>query len=137
VERGGPEGGRDSGDAEHSQDGGTGSARRSGSGMVRSTIRADIRARRAARVAPKEETMKRIEEQWLSYLAEVIPADAGETQVQESRRAFYAGARALLMLQVRLFDRLDHEPTAADLKMMDEINAELEQFNVDVLAGFA
>jgi hypothetical protein len=34
--------------------------------------------------------------QWKSYRQQVLPPTAGETQVIETRRAFYAGASAAL-----------------------------------------
>lgn len=79
---------------------------------------------------------RRIETAWLSYRAVVIPAAAPSVQVIESRRAFYAGAQALLGL---LLNQLgpESEPTEADLEMMDEIERELKTFARNVEAGVA
>ena len=76
-----------------------------------------------------------INEAWLSYEAEVIPANAPEVQRSESRRAFYAGARTV-------FDGLvsgvsEEGTTEADLAMMDSIKSELDQFLKDIEAGKA
>lgn len=40
--------------------------------------------------------MKTLREIWLSYLERVVPNTAGPVQVEETRRAFYAGAIAIL-----------------------------------------
>ncbi len=37
---------------------------------------------------------------WAEFSGMVMPADAGEVQVQEMRRAFYAGFHALMSAQV-------------------------------------
>lgn len=36
-----------------------------------------------------------IGEQWASYVSKVIPADAPPVQVEECKRAFYAGAQGM------------------------------------------
>lgn len=77
---------------------------------------------------------KRIMEQWLSYRRDVIPGDAPQIQVDESRKAFYAGAAALLGTITKNLTP-DHEPTAKDLTMMDEIAAELEEHMREVERG--
>ena len=41
-----------------------------------------------------------IQEGFQSYRAEVMPAEAGENQVIETRRAFYAGAHVVLNMLV-------------------------------------
>jgi len=80
--------------------------------------------------------VKQFEVQWLTYQAEVIPQNASAIQIKESRRAFYAGAQALLGLQMT-FSQGDAEPTEQDLAMMDAIAGELKQFNEDVKKGVA
>lgn len=62
--------------------------------------------------------------EWLSYLEKVIPADSGSTQVIESRRAFYAGARAMFGLVHML--STDDEAQAEKLYLM--LDAELDDF---------
>jgi len=76
-------------------------------------------------------TKQRIGEEWNSYRASVVPGDAGQTQIEETRRAFYAGAYALLSTIMAALSP-DREPTSSDLVMMDEINAELEGFSRSV-----
>jgi hypothetical protein len=73
---------------------------------------------------------------WREYRLRVIPVHASAVQAQESRRAFYAGAQALLTGILRGLDPGD-DPTQADLARMDAIAQELEQFARDVLAGRA
>lgn len=36
-----------------------------------------------------------IGEQWASFVADVIPADASPVQIEECKRAFYAGAQGM------------------------------------------
>ena len=81
--------------------------------------------------------MKLLETSWLSYRRLVIPNAAEPTQVQESRRAFYGGASSLLNGLLGLFSKEDREPTAGDMKVMDEVQAELKAFERDVAAGRA
>lgn len=70
---------------------------------------------------------KRIEKEWLDYRNDVIPKEAGLVQLQECRRAFYAGAWGLLQLILNQVEP-GTEPTDADLQMMSEIRQELEEF---------
>lgn len=75
-----------------------------------------------------------IERQWRSFLERVLPAQAGEVQRREMKRAFYAGAQALygtLMGGLTPGDDV-HEP---DLQMMANIHDDLERFGQDVSAG--
>lgn len=77
----------------------------------------------------------RIERQWSEYLR-VLPRQASSVQVMESKRAFFAGANALLSEIVTMLDP-GLEPTEGDLKKMDEIAAELNDFVGRVKAGQA
>lgn len=79
--------------------------------------------------------MKRIAREWESYQQKVLPPDAGPVQIQECRRAFYAGARSLFtLLAVGVSPGMD-EPTADDLNMMQEISDELDEFLGAVVSG--
>jgi hypothetical protein len=49
--------------------------------------------------------MKRLEPEWLSYRRQVVPRDAGGVQVEECRRAFYAGAAALYAVVMGIASR--------------------------------
>ena len=75
-------------------------------------------------------------EAWSSYAAQVIPRDAPKVQRQESRRAFYAGARSLLDGIMASLDP-DKEPTLDDYARMDAIQRELSTFARDVERGNA
>lgn len=79
---------------------------------------------------------RRIEDVWLSYLTLVIPKGAPEGQVRECKRAFYAGAEALLTTVMGMLSP-DAEPTPEDLKNMDDLHRELLRFAVDVKEGRA
>ena len=77
-----------------------------------------------------------IDAAWRSLAEMAIPPDAPDRQRIEMRRAFYAGAAALFSA---LLDDMDPgaEPTAADEKRMEAIDAELRAFGEDLLAGRA
>lgn len=75
-------------------------------------------------------------EAWTGYRRKVIPISAGPAQVTETRRAFYAGAQALMG---EIMAGLDPGPdaTASDLEFLADISRELEVFGRDVLEGRA
>jgi hypothetical protein len=77
-----------------------------------------------------------IEQSWLSYRAAVLPGDAAATQVIETRRAFYAGARGLLTIIMSILEP-GSEVTEGDLRTMVLIEAELRLFAAQVRAGLA
>jgi hypothetical protein len=68
-----------------------------------------------------------IEAGWLSFRAIVIPEDAGAVQVNEMRNAFFAGAQHLYGSIMGVLDDGD-EPTDADMRRMEFIDAELKGF---------
>lgn len=70
---------------------------------------------------------KLIEAGWVSLRLAAIPEEAGKTQLEEMRSAFFAGAQHLFGSIMSILDD-DREPTPADLRRMDMINAELEVF---------
>lgn len=78
--------------------------------------------------------IQRFVKHWDRYRAEVIPRPASVLQVRESKRAFYAGAYGLLCEILTMLDP-GTEPTAADMKKMDEILRELTDFAAKVAAG--
>lgn len=78
--------------------------------------------------------MKRIEAEWVDYAIRVIPVDAPPVQVTETRRAFYAGAMAFLSIVMNQAEA-GAEPTDNDLAMMDDLQAEFEEFFAAVKAG--
>lgn len=80
--------------------------------------------------------MKRIETQWVSYRHLVMPVDAPSIQVQECRRAFYAGAEAFLR-EVTLMLSPGGEPTDSDEEKMQAMHDELHDFAKKVKEGKA
>ena len=78
--------------------------------------------------------MKLIADAWREFEIEVIPLNAPEVQRTECRRAFYQGALSLFYRLTGILDA-DREPTAADLKKMDDIKAEIDQFVKDLKEG--
>lgn len=77
---------------------------------------------------------KLVEMEWRQYAERVLPPDAPRVQMMETRRAYYAGAASLLNLIMRHASPGD-EITAEDDRLMDDIQAELDGFLRDVLAG--
>lgn len=73
-----------------------------------------------------------IKEEWESYLA-IIPKNAHPVQVQESRRAFYAGCISMR----RLFDQCSGDDVTEDqgVKMLMALELEINAFHEDVKAG--
>jgi hypothetical protein len=74
--------------------------------------------------------MKHIEQQWLEYQRQVLPADASEIQIRECKRAFFAGARALETLLLTHLEDGD-QITDAELKLVKELRDELSEFVMD------
>ncbi len=71
--------------------------------------------------------MKPIEKAWEEYRARVLPPDAPEIQVSETRLAFYSGAGTMFYgLAVGLDE--DAEPTENDMAKMNAIDAELKEW---------
>jgi hypothetical protein len=68
-----------------------------------------------------------IEAGWMSFRAAAISTDAPEDQLREMRLAFFAGAQHLFGSIMTILDP-GSEPTEADLKRIDNINNELNQF---------
>lgn len=78
----------------------------------------------------------KLAELWESYAARVLPQNASAIQVQECRRAFYAGAGALLAAIASVLGPGD-EPTEDDLRAITAIQVELNAFALDTLEGRA
>lgn len=70
---------------------------------------------------------KLIEAGWASLRATCMAADAPDDQVREMRMAFMAGAQHVFASVMEVMDPGD-EPSEADLKRMDLIDAELRAF---------
>lgn len=70
--------------------------------------------------------MKVIERAWNSY-RQLLPADASEAQLRETRQAFYAGAAILFEALMLVLDPGD-EATEADMQRIRDVHAELRAF---------
>ena len=71
--------------------------------------------------------MKYIAKGWESYRSMVIPPDASPVQLQESERAFYAGAAILWKSVMQGLDSGD-DATEGDMQRMADIQSELDAF---------
>lgn len=74
-----------------------------------------------------------VKDQWESYAAHVLPPDCGLLQRQETRRAFYAGAFAMLMMSANVAHMTDDE----GVSYLEGLRRELERFQRDVAMGGA
>lgn len=79
---------------------------------------------------------KWIEEQWQSYRRDVMPKQVPRVQEIETRRAFYAGAQALMGIVLSNLDESE-EPTDEDMNLMTDVVEELKQFGQAVGGGKA
>jgi len=73
---------------------------------------------------------------WTRYCASSIAPDADARRISESRRAFYAGAVALLDLMVTNFSDGDTE-TPSDIRLVEKLDRELRDFVASVRRGEA
>jgi hypothetical protein len=77
--------------------------------------------------------MNQLEQDWKTYRLSVVPLDASSYQVIESRRAYFAGAGAV----VRLLQALHITDSPALDRELDLLRRDVEQFRADVTAGRA
>jgi hypothetical protein len=75
-------------------------------------------------------------EQWDEFARKILPPNCPNTQRIEMRRAFYAGAQAILFRVIVAFAP-EAEPTAADLQVMDDLDQELQDFGKMIQEGRA
>lgn len=83
-----------------------------------------------------EQRRLRLKEQWNSYSRQVMPCNASAVQIQECRRAFYAGAQALMGVMTGGITDAPGE-TADEMQMMSDLHSELEEFCRQVKDGRA
>lgn len=76
---------------------------------------------------------KLIEAGWIGLRLAAIPMDASAVQLDEMRSAFFAGAQHLFASIMTILDP-GEEPTDADLRRIDLIDAELKTFIADYSA---
>jgi hypothetical protein len=79
--------------------------------------------------------MNTLDDQWKSYKKMVIPEGATETQVTETKRAFYAGATAILNVQYLIGDASNSRE--AQEGMIQGIVEECRDFHENVSKGLA
>lgn len=70
--------------------------------------------------------MNTIGEQWDSYRDTVIPKSAGAVQIEEARRAFYAGANATLGVMSRVSEADVSE--MAGVHILEGLHDEMRRF---------
>lgn len=73
--------------------------------------------------------MKRLEPKWLDYREMVVPKNASAIQIEECRRAFYAGAASIYDV---ILDHETPESTEGDMQKMRDLVNELEAFGLSV-----
>jgi biotin synthase-like enzyme len=69
----------------------------------------------------------RLRDEW-EIFKKIIPAGAGERQINDMQSAFYCGATVLLSLIMSGLTP-GEDPKEEDLQMMDDLQTELEEFN--------
>ena len=73
-----------------------------------------------------------IEALWQSYRNLVVPPDAPEDQLRETKQAFFAGAASLLEAVNNCILDPGDEPTAGDFERMGKIQDELDEFGANL-----
>lgn len=78
-----------------------------------------------------------VAESWTTFLLMVVPTNASDIQRGEMRRAYYAGAEAVLQIMMK---QLDHttdpdEITDNDMRLMEDVHEDIVQFAEDVKEG--
>jgi hypothetical protein len=82
--------------------------------------------------------MKQLEMEWETYRHLVMPAQVGEEQFMETRRAYYAGAKAMFELITEIADpKTGPSATQSELQRVDGLANELEEFNQRIRDGKA
>jgi hypothetical protein len=79
--------------------------------------------------------MNTIQEQWSSFAALVVPKDAPAVQVTEMRRAFYAGAEAMMRINCAIGERRISEE--AGMQILDGCMDEMKRFALQIAQGTA
>ncbi len=80
-------------------------------------------------------TTRFIEKGWESYRRTVVPKDASEVQLKETRQAFFAGA-AILFQTIMMSMDSGEEPTDADMRRMQALQDELDEFGAQIDARY-
>ena len=80
--------------------------------------------------------MKLLETEWMTYRNKVLPKNAGEVQITESRRAFFGGAWAIYALMMNALEE-GTEATPADVRLMEKLHNEMVEFHNRMVKGHA
>jgi hypothetical protein len=73
--------------------------------------------------------MRTIQAQWIDYRKEVVPVTASAEQIQETRRAFYAGAHAILTMQFAVSGGEEEVSEDAGVALIESWHQECRDFN--------
>jgi hypothetical protein len=68
-----------------------------------------------------------LNDQWESYKNEVLPDNASEIQLEETRRAFFAGA--VVVFGAMMGNQLNTHDIMTSMEKMDEIESDLKEFH--------
>jgi hypothetical protein len=60
----------------------------------------------------------RVFNEWTDYLQQIIPANAPPIQIEECRRAFYAGGLAVYALMMQAVEPADHRECDQNLEAL-------------------
>jgi hypothetical protein len=71
--------------------------------------------------------MNYIDKGWQGYKA-LLPKDASDVQIRETRQAFFGGAAVLFEALMTAILDPGEEPTEEDMKKMSDIQRELSEF---------
>lgn len=72
-----------------------------------------------------------IERSWQSYRRMVVPADAGDVQINETRQAFFAGASILFTALIHGVSE-GPEVQPADEQLMADLQREIDEFGQQI-----
>lgn len=74
--------------------------------------------------------------QWELFLKMIVPKDAERNQVVETRRAFYAGAEAVMRIMKEIGDRPEIDEDRG-VKVLESMDQELREFGRAIAEGRA
>ena len=77
--------------------------------------------------------MNTVQEQWASFSKMVVPKDAPPVQIQEMRRAFYSGVKAMIRIQWAVGGVSEN----AGVEMLEGVHDEVKRFEIEVAQGSA
>jgi len=80
--------------------------------------------------------VRTIRDAWSGYRTIVLRGDSPPVQIRETRRAFYAGAQALLAIVLGNLTT-GETPTDADFQLLENLHTELLTFGGEVKEGRA